>query len=115
MHKEIMSCKSNLFSRQINNKKQTIGDTYSGPRATQTSDFELQLYHGNSQKWDDFSTILDFDPFWNSFQLSNSIGQCTNSQMDVTDGYTMDPSLVNYCICCGEYSPDPQLSCPLNP
>lgn len=92
-----------------------IGASYWGPFASQPSEFVLTLDHAKNQKWDNSINILYFNVFNNSFQLENSVGQCTAYQLELQNVWNMDPSLVNYCVCCGDYLPDPSLNCPVNP
>lgn len=92
-----------------------IGASYWGPFSSQSSDFILTLDHGTHQKWDNSINILYFNMFNNSFKLENSIGKCTAYQLDLRNVWNMVPSLVDYCVCCDDYLPDPSLNCPVNP
>jgi hypothetical protein len=59
--------------------------------------------------------LLNFHNFNNTFILDNAIGKCTNNQMYTDYRDLSDPTLYSYCVCCGDYNPDPALNCPVNP
>lgn len=93
-----------------------IGASYWGPFASKPSDFVLTLDHAKHQKWDNSINLLYFNMFNNSFQLENSIGQCTSNQLESRDVWNMVSSLVKYCVCCEDYLPNNEiLNCPINP
>jgi hypothetical protein len=65
---------------------------------------------------DGFYYIIGYPTFNYTFTLTNAIGQCTKNQV-IYDPYNwpFDHSQIEYCLCCGEYNPDPALNCPTNP
>ena len=63
-----------------------------------------------------FFHLLYFEHFDdNVFTIDNTTGQCSNSQMALNDIERPDYSLLQYCVCCGDYLPDDLLECPDNP
>jgi hypothetical protein len=54
------------------------------------------------------------------FTLPNAYKGCTKTLPAPTawanyQDNQADPSLFSYCACCGDYTPDPELGCPVSP
>jgi len=60
----------------------------------------------------DIYDIMYFPNFLNDFSLDSAIGKCTNSQ-SLGARWPPNPSLIDYCVCCDDYSSESQ--CPTDP
>lgn len=50
------------------------------------------------------------------FIMRNEVGLCTHGLIDDNVGFLFEPSMMNYCICCGDhFEPDASLNCPQDP
>jgi len=94
---------------------ETPGGVCSAPFVGSPTDLVLDITQEGSHT--DGGSIYGFANFNNSFQLSNTIGLCTNYQPNYAfyDRHLIS-NLYQFCVCYGDlYDPDPRLGCPQNP